>query len=187
MCQAHASQRSCEIGFYIGGNRGTERASHLPKVTQLLRGRGGTGTQAGWTHSPGSKSLLYPVSSALPFPPTPWAKPPEVQEGRAVPGGSLKLLPSPSPPAVAPRLPQPSPPPAALGRLSPTTTCESWQAWPGRSNFIHRLVKGLIKHPAHAPHDPGTQPPRCPAASPQAQSNATQNSAAGRAGRNPSL
>lgn len=92
MCQAHASQRSCKIGFYIGGNRGTERASHLPKVTQLLCGRGGTGTQAGWTHSPGSKSLLYPVSSALPFPPTRWAKPPAVQEGRAVPGGSLKLL-----------------------------------------------------------------------------------------------
>lgn len=69
------------------------------------------------------------------------------------------------PPPVLPLLPRPSPPAAALGRLSPTTTCESRQAWPGRSDFIHGLVKGLIKPPAHAPRDPGTQPLHCPAAS----------------------
>lgn len=141
--------------------------------------------------SPGSKSLLYPVSSAPPFLPTPSPAPSHASSCPGEQGNARMAVLS----GTLPPFPTSQVPPAFTAQAStgctwaayPTTTCESWQARSGSSHFIHRLVKGLIKRPAHAPHDPGTQPPRCPAASQQAQSNATQNSAAGRAGRNPSL
>lgn len=72
----HALQNDPVRGFYKGGNRGTERLSHLSKVTQLLCGRGGIGTMQ-WGHraqAPNPCSTLSPQ-------PRPWATPQAVQEG----------------------------------------------------------------------------------------------------------
>lgn len=186
MGQARTSQPSGETRFYKGRISGTERLSHLSKVTQLLCGRGGIGTRQ-WGH----RAQAPNPSSAPPFRPTPSPAPGHTSSCPGEQGNTRRAALSSS----LPPLPTSQTFPAFTAQAStgctwtayPTTTCESWQAGPGSSHFIHRLVKGLIKHPAHAPHDPGTQPPPCPAASQQAQSNATQNSAAGRAGRNPSL
>lgn len=79
--------------FYKGGNQGTERASYPTKVTQLLSGRGGIGTQVVRLRNPCSKSPLYTVFSAPPFLPTPLATSQTNKEGREVPGEQLYLDP----------------------------------------------------------------------------------------------
>lgn len=115
---------------------------------------------------------------------TPWSQPKLPKKIRKCLENSFSLHPS-CTPCSPPQLPQPNLPRAPLQPTSPTTTCWSWQAQPGRIDFIPRLVKGLITHLAHDPtphNDRETQPPPSPAASQQAQRNATQNSAAGKAG-----